>query len=73
MYKAAQNHKKIKALIISTPQTANNTDIQPDIFQNPVLIFLKEQFKAHENIFVRCYKENRENVLRISKMKNTNE
>lgn len=32
--------------------TANNTDVQPDIFQNPVLIFLNEQFKAHENILL---------------------
>lgn len=28
----------------------SNTDVQPDIFQNPVLIFFNEQFKAHENI-----------------------
>lgn len=45
MNKAAQNHKK-KALI----SIANNTDIQPDFFKNPVLIFFNEQFKAHENI-----------------------
>lgn len=38
---------------ITTKQTNHfctqlNTDIQPNIFQNPVLIFLNEQFKAHE-------------------------
>lgn len=48
MYKAAQNHKKSSNHFCTL--IANNTDIQPDIFQNPVLIFLKEQFKAHENI-----------------------
>lgn len=42
--KAAQNHIK---LIM-----ANNTDIQPRIFQNPVLIFLNKQFKAQENNLV---------------------
>lgn len=51
IYEGAQNHKKKKKrpLIMST---ANNTDVQPDIFQNPVLIFLNEQFKAHENILL---------------------
>lgn len=48
MYKAAQNHKK--STNHSCTQIANNTDVQPGIFQNPVLIFLNEQFKAHENI-----------------------
>lgn len=52
MNNAAQNHKKKVFISI-----ANNTDIQPDFFKNPVLIFLNEQFKAHENIFVHCYKE----------------
>ncbi len=48
MYKAAQNHKK-RANHFCT-QIANNTDVQPGIFQNPVLIFLNEQVKAHGNI-----------------------
>lgn len=36
---------------------SNNTDIQPNIFQNPVLIFLNEQVKAHENIFFNVTKK----------------
>lgn len=48
MYKAAWSNKKSTNHFCT--QIANNTDVQPNIFQNPVLIFLNEQFKAHENI-----------------------
>lgn len=48
MDKAAQNHKKSPNHFCT--QIPNNTDIQPNIFQNPFLIFLNEQSKAVENI-----------------------
>jgi len=50
-YKGSAESQKKRALINHCcSQIANNTDVQPNIFQNPVLIFLNEQFKAHENI-----------------------
>lgn len=65
MCQEEQNHKSTNHFCT---QIANNTDIQPNIFQNPVLIFLNEQFKAH---CVHCYKEKLDRAF-FSWIKNNN-